>query len=459
MTDTIAAISTGLSASAIGIIRISGSNILEISSSILRRNNKQIEPDTIKHSARKALLCELHDGARSIDQILFLYFPAPHSFTGEDMAEFHLHGNQILLKTALDLLFQQGARPAEKGEFSKRAFLNNKMGLADTEAINRIIHARSRFELELAQKNVFGELSRLASQIRSELINLKAECEAEIDFSTEDLTFETQEQRKQRILALLALCQEILKKSARAEAIVNNQKIVLFGAPNTGKSSLLNRLVGKERAIISEIPGTTRDFIAEDLSIEGIPVRLVDTAGVRETDDKIEKMGIEKSLQEFKNANIKIFMIDVSLPFDIGDFIKQNPEVLDGLILVANKIDAKHQSWSPQQVAARLKNLQICEISCKTGEGLEELMAVVAQKLKHGENSDDYVFLEERHRYHFQKIVTSLERTTKLMAEQAFAEIYIKEINTAIEEIGFINGKVCNEEVLGRVFSRFCVGK
>ncbi|EMO06805.1 ferrous iron transport protein B-like protein, partial [Leptospira interrogans serovar Icterohaemorrhagiae str. Verdun HP] len=184
--------------------------------------------------------------------------------------------------------------------------------LTEVEAIGRLISARSRFELELAQKNVFGEVTRFTSNLRSQLISLKAECEAEIDFSTEDLTYESLEERKTRIENVKSLCQTLISKSSSAEKLIQQFRIVLYGEPNTGKSSLMNVLLGKERSIISEIPGTTRDYISEEIFLEGIPVRLVDTAGVRETTDHIEKLGIERSEKEFQSADVRLFLVDVS---------------------------------------------------------------------------------------------------------------------------------------------------
>lgn len=460
MTDTIVAISTANASGAIGIIRISGSKVLEITSAILQKKNQPLTIDEIEQNPRTAIFCDLYDGENKLDQILFLYFKSPQSFTGEDMAELHLHGNSILLKTTLELIFKHGARPALQGEFSRRAYFNGKMDLTGTEAIARLISSRSRFELELAQKNIFGELSRLTSQIRSELINLKAECEAEIDFSTENLTYETLAERKSRILNLINLCSNILLKSERADKIISQQKIVLFGEPNTGKSSLLNKLIGKERAIISDIPGTTRDYIAEDLTIDGIPVQLVDTAGVRHTEDVIEKKGIEHSKNEFKNANIRLYLIDTSTPFKIDEFLKEEfapaLKTQNNIVIVANKIDIKDSSWDANKNSLAYP---IVEISCKTGEGIETLIKIITDKLQNEEHAEDYILLEDRNKFHFNKIKESLIATLKLIDQDVFTEIYIKEIDTALDEIGLINGKIQAEEVLGRIFSRFCVGK
>lgn len=456
LNDTIAAISTASGSGAIGIIRISGPEALTISSSFLFSKNNFLSPDKIQ--PRIAIQCVFQVGDRKVDQILFFFFKAPNSYTGEDLCEFHFHGNPILLREALDAIFRAGARPAKQGEFSRRAFLNEKLDLTEAEAIGRLISARSRFELELAQKNVFGEVSRFTSNLRSQLISLKAECEAEIDFSTEDLTYESLEERKARIEKVRTLCQTVISKSDSAEKLIQQLRIVLYGEPNTGKSSLMNLILGKDRSIISEIPGTTRDYISEEILLEGIPVRLVDTAGVRETEDKIEKLGIERSEKEFQSADIRLVLVDTSKEEDWKKYVDKNRVRLSGSILVANKIDIRDSSWNPN-LFSNIEDLTLCEISCKTKDGISILLGAIKERAGSLGHSEDYVLLEERQRYHFETIVRCLNNTLHLIAEGAPAEIYIKEIDYALSEIGEVNGRVDTEEILGRIFSKFCVGK
>ncbi|MCW7505438.1 tRNA uridine-5-carboxymethylaminomethyl(34) synthesis GTPase MnmE [Leptospira paudalimensis] len=461
MIDTIAALSTAQGPGAIGILRVSGSLVLPISLSVLEKNGTALTETFLQNQKRTAIFCDFVENGNPLDQIVFFYFPAPNSYTGEDLAEFHLHGNPILLKRALHVLFDKGARPASKGEFTKRAYLNGKINLSGAEAISRLIEARSKYELELAQKNVFGEITKLSSKIRSDLISLKAECEAEIDFSTEDLTFESLEQRKNRMVDLKNLCSKLIKNSERAESLILQSTVVLFGEPNTGKSSLMNLLIGKDRSIISDVPGTTRDYIAEELSLDGIPIRLVDTAGIRETTDNIEKMGIERSKREADSANVKLLLIDTSVPFEINSFLNKHKDRLFESILVANKVDAKHPTWNLKNLENIQKeyNLTISEISCKTKQGISELLNLLKLKLTSQENTEDLVLLEDRQRYHIQKIESCLSESIQLIENNAPAEIYIQEINVALLEIGQVNGVVENEEILGRIFSKFCVGK
>ncbi|TGN20875.1 tRNA uridine-5-carboxymethylaminomethyl(34) synthesis GTPase MnmE [Leptospira idonii] len=461
MIDTIAALSTATAPGAIGILRVSGKNTLSIATSLLFKNKTPLTESYIQENKRQAILCDFVFENKPIDQIVFLYFPAPNSYTGEDLGEFHLHGNPILLKSALSAIFQKGARPATQGEFTKRAFLNGKLSLTAAEAIGRLIESRSRYELELAQKNVFGEISQLSSKIRSDLISLKAECEAEIDFSTEDLTFESLDQRKNRMISLRDLCSTLLKNSERAQKMILQSTVVLFGAPNTGKSSLMNLLIGKDRSIISDIPGTTRDYIAEEISLDGLPIRLVDTAGIRETKDTIEKMGIERSEREADSANLRLLLLDASLPVSVSEFISLHKDRLNGSILVANKIDIAHSNWNPEEwkKSSESFGFQLVEISCRSKEGISELLVSLKQRLSSAENTEDVVLLEERQAFHITAIKNHLSEAIRLLESSAPAEIYIQEINYALHEIGEVNGHVDNEEILGRIFSKFCVGK
>jgi tRNA modification GTPase len=459
---TIAAISTAPGMGAIGILRVTGSKTLSISSQFLFRNNQQLSADWIANHSRRSIYCDFTnslDDNSLIDKIIFIYYSSPNTFTGEEIAEFHFHGNPILLRQGLDLLLRAGARPAEPGEFTKRAFLNGKLDLTEAEAIGRLIHSRSRFELELAQKNLFGELSRLTSKLRSEMVGIKAECEAEIDFSTEDLTYESLEERRERINRIRNLCEKLLDSSNRADTLIGRSKVVLFGEPNVGKSSLMNLLIGRNRSIISDIPGTTRDYITEDLNIAGIPIQLVDTAGIRETQDTIEKLGIEQSIREANNANLKLFLIDTSQKIDWAEYIEKNRTLMESAILIANKIDIRDSSWDSIQWDKKLPGVSIISLSCVTGQGLAELIQLLENRLSGSESSEEFVILEDRQKFHFKAIIESLKKAEELMLVEAPAEIVIKEIDEAVREIGAVNGVITTEEVLGRIFSVFCVGK
>lgn len=460
MNRTIAAISTSLQSAAIGVIRMTGGDTLKISEKILFRKHTPISSDYIQSNSRKAIYCELGN-PKKIDKIIYIYYSAPYSYTGEDMAEFSLHGNPILLREALELLFKNGAYPAAHGEFTKRAYLNQKIDLTEAEAVSQIIEARSMFELELAQKNSFGEIHRLCSKLRSDLLNLKAECEAEIDFSEEDLTFENISERIRRIQNLIELCSETIENSSRADTLRERSKLVIYGEPNTGKSTLMNLILGKDRAIVSEIAGTTRDYLSEDFYLSGIPVRLVDTAGIRNTSDNIEKLGIEKSKTEFHSANLKIVVLDASRLSESSDFLNSHMEYLNSSVIVINKIDTISDFQKKEEIISFLRRNKIdfFEISCKAKVGLREFIDYLKSHLNEKVSSKNLILLEDRNKFNFMNILKSLNNVLQLINTNTPAEIYVKEIDMALESVGMINGRVDTEEVLGRIFSKFCIGK
>jgi len=395
-----------------------------------------------------------------LDEGIVNFSKEPNSYTGEDLVEFHLHGNPILLKRFLNILFSLGARPAENGEFTKRAMLNGKFPISKAEAIGRLIGARSALELKLAQRNVFGVLTQLESKLRSDLISLKAECEAEIDFSSEDLTFESREERKERLHSVARLTKNVIASSERANRQIDQSVVVLFGSPNTGKSSLMNLILGKDRSIVSDIPGTTRDYIAEEILLEGIPIRIVDTAGIRNTGDTVEELGIKRSWEEWSKANIRILLLDAAEPWQ-RQFENFTNHTFDRTLIVYNKIDLGINSIELEELRKFLnqKSLSFFPLSCKTGEGIEDLLLEIQKSLQMSEVEEDMVLLEDRQLYHLRNIEKNLRNAIDLLDSETPAEIVVEEINSALTEVGKINGRVDQEEILGRIFSKFCVGK
>ena len=362
--ETIVAISTGAGPAAIGVVRISGRGVVDC----LARHCRT--PDGLcvdfRSRGREQILCDLIDErAGIIDQALVCFFAGPHSYTGEDVAEFSLHGNPILLRTFVDSALRGAAgkvRPARPGEFTKRAYLNGRLDLSQAEAVHRMITARSQFELEAGRKNLYGEISRLTSRFRSALIHLKAETEAEVDFSTEDLTFNTLAERKAQVRALVQKLDELLRRARETQRISAGFQIALVGVPNAGKSSLLNSILGWERAIVSPVAGTTRDYVAEEILYDGVPVRFVDTAGIRETADVVEEQGVRMSLDMIRKSDLVLHLIDASLPvvaFPSG--LERAPE----LVHLINKIDiedptAHYKAKYPGEVLERACDARGC---------------------------------------------------------------------------------------------------
>ncbi len=444
---TIAAIATGPERSALGVIRISGPRSLWLLENLIRPPSDARKVLSFKQNPRKLILGILRTEAGEIvDEVLAVYFPGPASFTGEDSAEITLHGNPVLLRQAMEAFTKiDGVRPAKPGEFTSRSFKNGRMDLTRAESVLQLIEARSDYEVAAARELHGGELARRMSRLRSALIGLKAESEAEIDFSTEDLTFESRKERITRISSLVKEIDWLLARGAATGRIREGISVVLVGVPNAGKSSLLNRLLGYDRAIVTEIPGTTRDTLSEVLQIAGIPVRLVDTAGIRETTDVVEREGVRRSLAELEAGTIVLHVVDASAP------ILAPAEFADNVIHVLNKIDVRQPGLEtpPGWI----------EVSCKSGEGVERLEQEIRSRVLVEPESRDPLLLLDRHRFHLNRMKGSLLKVVELWAQSAPDEIAALEIDEVLEHAGSITGEISTEEILGRIFSVFCVGK
>ena len=449
--DTIIAVSSPYGRGAIGLIRISGPLVL----SALNRLCKPVSGS--KFLPRKSVLSEfLSSDGEFIDEGLVVYFPAPNSYTGEDVAELSFHGNPLILRHfILESLKIEGIRPAEPGEFTRRAYLNQKLDLPRAEAVTRIIDAKSDYELIAGRKMLRGELGKILSRFRSAMISLKAETEAEVDFSTEDLTFENREVRIKTIRSLIDEIDRILEKSAVASRIAGGVRIAIVGLPNAGKSSLMNAMLGWDRSIVSHIEGTTRDYLSEDMEIDGVGVKFIDTAGLRETSDEIEKEGVRRSKSEIQKSNIILHVIDSkSGKIDSIDSVREFMQSAK-IIHIFNKSDLAEK----QGDADVFEGEESIFLSCKTGENLGLLKEIIKNIIFTNPSSKDPMLLEERHRYHFERIKTALLRVIELWHQNAPDEIAAIEIDSALSHIGEISGKVSTEEVLGRIFSMFCIGK
>jgi tRNA modification GTPase len=455
--ETIAAISTSQGRAAIGVIRISGPRTCDIldkfciskSGSVLHRN------------PRKSFLCDFKDGDGEIlDEGLAVFFSAPGSYTGEDVAELSFHGSPLILRNFLHAITREpGVRPALPGEFTRRAFMNNKLDLTKAESIARLIDSKSDYELKAVRKIYSGELSRLVNRMRSALISLKAEIEAGVDFSTEDLTLDTKEGMVQKVALLMREIDLIIQKNSASSRVSSGLRIALVGSPNAGKSSLLNLLTGKDRAIVTPIAGTTRDFIIEEMEIDGVPVRFIDTAGLRVTEDEIEREGIRRSKKEIGLSDLVLHVIDIADTTDNFDRVLiEQTEIPHNasIIRVMNKADLIDFSRVGKLIADEWPEIQI---SCVIGRGLDDLMLAIRNYIFSEPEAKDPFLVEDRHLFHFRRIRDSLQRLTELWSRNAPDEICAIEADQCIDHIGQITGSVSTEEILGRIFSTFCVGK
>jgi len=455
--DTIAAIATPYGEGAIGIIRISGPETLKIVKEIFKTPSGKIKP----RFAHYGEVINPETG-ETLDEGVLIFYRGPRSYTGEDMAEINLHGNPLILKEVLSLILSRGARLAEPGEFTKRAFLNGKLDLTQAEAVAELILAKTDLARKLALNQLKGALSKEIKPLRDELLMLHALVESSIEFEEEDIPTIEPEELKERLKKILSRVEKLLKTAQTGKAIRSGIKLAIVGRPNVGKSSLFNRLLGEERAIVSDIAGTTRDYIEETVNIKGVPVRLVDTAGIRETADVVEKIGVERSLQKLNEADVILFVLDASQPPAEED--KNLAEMVlkaeKPVIVVLNKID-KGQKLDLNTLPEGLKRFPIVKVSAKTGEGIEELKEKILQKAGIYTAEGGNIYISLRHEQLLKRAKEALTNALRYLQEGEFysPEILMLDIREATDALGEIIGAVATEDVLGQIFSTFCIGK
>lgn len=447
---TIAAIATSMGSGGIGIIRISGEESLNIISKVFKPVKKgEIKPFTLR------LGQIIDENENVVDQVLVSYFKAPKSYTGEDVCEINCHGGNIAVNRVLELVLQNGATLAEGGEFTKRAFLNGKLDLTQAEAVIDLINSKSEREGKASIKQLEGKLGNEIRGIKDEIIALLADIEANIDYPEyEDI----EEVRREKIEVILEKQIDRLKQLEKSfesgKILKNGIMTAIVGKPNVGKSSLLNMLLKEERAIVTEIAGTTRDTIEECVTIKGITLRLIDTAGIRETEDVVENIGVEKSKNALKNAELVLFLLDGS-----KGFLPEDEEILREIgdknhIILINKIDLENKN-------IELENPNIVRISAKTGEGIKELEEKIEEmfNLKKLETENEFIVTNIRHKDLLNKARNGLKQAKETVKNGLPIDMISINIKTTIESLGEILGESVSEDVLNKIFEKFCVGK
>ncbi|RUM47464.1 MAG: tRNA uridine-5-carboxymethylaminomethyl(34) synthesis GTPase MnmE [Hydrogenothermus sp.] len=447
--DTIVANATPLVPSGVAIVRLSGKKALEIGKTIFK-TSKEIK-------ARVAYFGKFYDTENNlIDEGLFLYFKAPHSFTGEDVVEFHTHGSIPVVKKLINEAIKLGARLAQPGEFTKRAFLNGKIDLTQAEAIAQLIEAKTEKASKVALNILEGKLSKQIKQLRDKLLHIESLIEAELNFP-EDVDEIPLETIKPDLEFVIENINRLIKTYKKGRLITEGIKLAIVGRPNVGKSSLFNAFVGYERAIVSDIKGTTRDFIEEEFNIKGFPVKLIDTAGIREAKDKLEKIGIEKAKEKIDEADIILFVFDASVGITKEDKQVFNEIKHKNVIIIGNKIDLGIEENS---IKDYFKNKEVIFTSSKTQEGLSLLEEKIVEKLGLLEDTDIDIYINIRHLQALEKAKEILE---KILSELSFyeyqKEILMLEIREANYYLKEIIGEIHTEELLGNIFSSFCIGK
>ena len=452
--DTICAVATAPGQSGISVVRISGKESKRIAEDLI----KNFDGDNIDLKPRKAHFANLFHNESLLDQVVVTYFKAPASYTGEDVVEISTHGSVYVQQSLIELLINNGARLAEAGEFTKRAFLNSKIDLSQSEAIADLIASESKVGHQLAIKQLKGNISTEINTLREHLVNFASLIELELDFGEEDVEFADRKELLELLNKILTRIKLLTNSFKYGNAVKEGIPVAIAGPPNTGKSSLLNYLLNEDKAIVSEIPGTTRDTIEDKINISGYTFRFIDTAGIRDTPDVVESLGIERTHQRISKAAI------ILLVLDINDDVLENEKILEKikasimedeqqLILLLNKSDIYKRD------VPNLLGKQIA-ISVKTGEGLDILNQELINVIKEmpGYNQE-LVLTNMRHYQAFKKAVEALERARIGISSNISSDFVAQDIREALHYLGEVTGAISTDEILGAIFSRFCTGK
>lgn len=457
MEDTIAAVATAYGEGGIGIIRISGEEALPILQEIF-----EFHGDTDTFTSRRMTYGKIIDKEKNqiIDEVLAVYMKGPKTYTAEDVVEINCHGSMVSLRKTLALVLRKGARLAEPGEFTKRAFLNGRLDLSQAEAVIDMIRAKTDKSFDVAVSQLEGRLSLKVEEIRQKLLDLLVDITVNIDYPDEDIEEMTYEKLEESIVETQDMIEKLLATSSTGKMIREGIKIAIVGKPNVGKSSLMNGLLKETRAIVTDIPGTTRDTIEEVLSIRNIPVYLVDTAGIRETSDKVEKMGIEKSKEAFNQADFILFLLDGSRPLEeedlqIMEFLKERKS----LVLI-NKRDLG-EAISIEDISAKLPASQVIEASLLKGQGITEIEDAVEDLVYGGEivQKESMMVNNVRHIELLQQAVKSLTDALHMSERREALDFIEVDVKNAYERLGEIIGETVSDDIINEVFARFCLGK
>ena len=455
--DTIAAIATAPGEGGIGIIRISGEKSLQVAQSIFKSKSGKMIKD---YNARTLIYGTVVDNEKVIDEVLVAYMKGPNSYTAEDVIEINCHGGFISVKKILELILSKGVRLAEAGEFTKRAFLNGRIDLSQAEAIIDVIKSKTDMAHEVAQSQLEGSLAKKIKDLRMNVTEVLAHLEVSIDFAEEDVEEITYQTLEEKALELRNEIKKLYDTAESGKILRDGLKTVIVGKPNVGKSSLLNSILGENRAIVTDIAGTTRDVIEEFVNIKGIPLKIVDTAGIRETEDVVEKIGVEKSRESFSTADLVIMVLDASRKLSEEDM-----EILESLknkktIVLLNKMDLEPQI-ELEKIEEVVNSEDIIKISALKHQGIEELQDKIEAMVYHGsvKNSSNLMITNSRHKDALFKAYESINDAISAIEQRMpydFIEVDFKNI---WDYLGYINGDTVREDLLDTIFANFCIGK
>ena len=454
--DTIAAVATAMGEGGTGIVRISGENALSILEKVFCSvKNRPTENRKLTYG----FVTDNFTGEK-IDEVMAVYMKAPHSYTAEDVVEIQCHGSIVSLRKILALVLKNGARLAEPGEFTKRAFLNGRLDLSQAEAVIDLVRAKSDKTFDVALSQLEGSFSKKIKEIRSDLVDILVNITVNIDYPDEDIEVITYENLISGLGNVKAKVDSLLATADTGRILREGLNIAIIGKPNVGKSSLMNALLRETRAIVTEIPGTTRDTIEEALTIRNIPVKLTDTAGIRHTDDVIEKIGIEKSKESFNKADLVIFMVDNSRPLDDED-----REIIEYIgdrkvLAVINKTDLENR-LDISEIKRKLPNGIFIETSMAREDGISRIEDEIENLVYGGKvkQNDSMMVTNVRHKALLEEASSALRDAASMAGAGEALEFLEIDVNRAYEALGEIIGEAVNEDIINEVFARFCLGK
>lgn len=469
MNTTIASISTAPGQGGIGIIRLSGDKAFDITLKIFKSNKikskKDIIPNTINYG-------HIYDGDTLVDEIMCSFFKAPYSYTREDVVELNVHGGIMVSQKILRVVLKNGAILAKPGEFTKRAFLNGRIDLSQVEGIASLLSAKSEKEAEISNTLLSGKLLEIIKESKKNFLNILMHLEVNIDYPEYDNPVLTQKEILNTLETEYTKFLNFEKNFDIGKKIVDGIKLAIIGKPNAGKSSLLNYILDKERAIVTDIPGTTRDTIEEDVVIEGFPVRIIDTAGIRDSSDTVEKIGVQKSIEAAKNADIIISLFDTSRKFDDEDqniidltskYLKDSNK---NIIFVLNKSDLKSE-FGKEKIINALKDkineeieIDLFKISTITKDGINELLNKIREiiKIKMTTKDDEMIIIHERQKNIIKESIDLIDKTIKSVGKIP-EDMLSLNIQAIVNKLNELTGENVKEEILNEIFSNFCLGK
>ena len=455
--DTICAVSTPAGMGAIAVIRVSGNGAWKRVKNCLvfRNENEETVP-------KKTYICDFYDEKTVLDRVVVTFFKSPHSFTGEDMVELSCHGSLYIQKRILEILVNEGCRYARAGEFSMRAFMNGKMDLSQAEAIADVIASDSKTSLELAMSQLRGGFSTAIKKLREQLLHFTSLLELELDFSEEDVEFANRKSMRQLMNTLHTEIEVLVQSFSIGNAIKNGFPVAIVGYPNAGKSTLLNALLNEERAIVSDIPGTTRDTVEDTIVIDGQTVRFIDTAGIRQSQNEIEQFGIQRTYQSIEKAMLVLYVMDSSQNEDfntipqIDDLLKTADFETKKLLIIANKSDLLP---SETVLPKEYKGFEIIYLSAKTKENLDFLHTKLRDLVVVSPHSEQVLVSNIRHYESLKQALNALTQAETAFDNALYEDLIAADIRQVLYHLSEVVGEISNEEILGSIFSKFCIGK